>query len=122
VILVVDDDEAIRQAVSEVLEHRGYIAARVGSGAGALAYLGSGKPVSLIVLDQNLRDMPGRQVREELQRDPKLAHIPVIVFSGVEPQGPMDGVVAFIRKSIDHPRKLFAFIDRACRKGRSGRA
>jgi CheY-like chemotaxis protein len=114
-ILVVDDNEDTRFVVSQVLAFRGYVTAEASTGADALAYLRSGKPACLIILDQNLPDMTGRQVREELKRDPKLARIPVIVFSGLEPDGHMDDVVAYVRKGLD-PEQLLTFVDQACGK------
>ena len=114
-VLVVDDDDDLRSAVSQLLELRGYTTAEAASGAEALAYLRSGKPACLLILDQKLPDIPGRQVREELKRDPHLARIPVIVFSGVDPDGRMDDVVAYVRKGLD-PEQLLALVDQVCGK------
>ena len=81
-VIVVDDDEALRESVCEVLEDVGYTAIGMPSGAAALQRLreGPGKP-ELILLDLMMPGMSGWQFREEQLKDPTLSSIPVVVMT-----------------------------------------
>ena len=81
-ILVVEDDTDIREAVLEVLEEEGFSVAGAADGSQAIAYL-DGSPVSpdLILLDVMMPIMDGFQFREEQRKNPRHAGIPVIVFT-----------------------------------------
>ena len=80
-ILVVEDDEQIREALCELLEDAGYRTVGVGNGQEALTYLANGQRPCLIVLDLMMPVMDGWQFRREQQRDPALATIPVLVVT-----------------------------------------
>ncbi|MCL2609389.1 MAG: response regulator, partial [Treponema sp.] len=60
-VLVVDDEAKIREIVGSYLERSGYEALPAGSAAEALRTLGE-RPVSLILLDLMLPDMPGEEL------------------------------------------------------------
>lgn len=76
-ILVVDDEEAIRQLVQRVLERRGHKVVACGTAAEALA--GSG-PFDLLLVDLILPETNGRLLADALrERWPKL---PVVLMSG----------------------------------------
>lgn len=57
--------------------------------------------------------MTGHEPYEELRRDPRLAGIPVIVFSARNDDGRLQGVAAHVRKALD-PDLLLQAIERAC--------
>jgi CheY-like chemotaxis protein len=80
-VLVVEDDEQIREALCELLAEAGYRAVGVGNGQEALTYLANGQHPCLIVLDLMMPVMDGWQFRREQQRDPALATIPVLVVT-----------------------------------------
>ncbi|HEY6561102.1 MAG TPA: ATP-binding protein [Polyangiaceae bacterium] len=81
-VMVVDDDEALRDSVCELLEQDGFRTVRAESGAAALRRLRSDpeKP-DLILLDLMMPDMNGWQFREEQLRDESLAAVPVVVMT-----------------------------------------
>lgn len=81
-VMVVEDDELIRDSVVEYLEAHGYEALAAGDGLQALRILRSAarKPC-VVLLDLMMPVMDGRQFREEQLRDPEIASIPVIVVS-----------------------------------------
>jgi two-component system chemotaxis response regulator CheY len=109
----VDDNWATRQALRAVLTMKGYVVAEASGGREALEYLRGGGEASAIVLDVAMPDMSGHEVHEELRRDPALAGIPVVVFSALDDDGRMQGVVAYIRKAVD-PDVLLQALETAC--------
>ncbi len=64
-ILLVDDDELIRESVAPLLEMMGHTVVSVPGGVQALEQLGSGLEVELVILDMN---MPGMSGAETLPR------------------------------------------------------
>jgi len=80
-ILVVEDDAALRCALSELLRENGYEVACATDGRDALAQLGTRPAPSVILLDLVMPVMDGWAFRAEQRRDPRLAAIPTIVIS-----------------------------------------
>ncbi|WP_437289356.1 response regulator [Sorangium sp. So ce406] len=80
-ILVVEDDLDIRSILSQLLVFEGYDVEEAADGAEALALLRRDQPPALILLDLMMPVMDGWQLRAELQRDPALASIPVVIVS-----------------------------------------
>jgi CheY-like chemotaxis protein len=81
-VLVVDDDEDIRDTIQMVLESSGIEVATASDGGEALATIRSGVQPFLIVLDIMMPGMSGPEFMEERRRDPDLARFPVAVISG----------------------------------------
>lgn len=67
-ILVVDDEESLRDLVGSALRFAGYEVASVANGFDALRHLKDSK-VDLVVLDVNLPDIDGFDVCRRLRRD-----------------------------------------------------
>jgi len=80
-ILVVDDDDGSRQALTNLLRDEGYNVMELNDASVALEYLRRSVPPRLIVLDLMMPGMDGWDFRHEQKRDPKLAQIPVIALS-----------------------------------------
>ena len=80
-ILLVEDDDDIRVDLAAILEEAGYRVAKAQNGKEALDYLKCGHVPSLILLDLMMPVMNGWEFRFEQQLDPKLAPIPVVIFS-----------------------------------------
>jgi two-component system, chemotaxis family, chemotaxis protein CheY len=99
-VLIVDDDAAIREAVAELLTLEGYRTAMAANGAEALSVLAGGARPALILLDLMMPVMDGFQFRSRQQQDPKLADIPVIVFSAGRAAGAIDAA-AQLPKPVD---------------------
>jgi len=81
-ILVVDDEDAIRDALVEILGGHGYTAVGATDGRDGLRKLRAARGAfDLILLDLTMPLLDGRGFREEQRRDPALAAIPIIVLS-----------------------------------------
>jgi signal transduction histidine kinase len=78
-ILAVDDNDAIRYALTRYLREDGYEVIEARSGAEALV-LARSNP-ALITLDVNLGDMDGVEVCRKLKADPETKDIPVLHIS-----------------------------------------
>jgi CheY-like chemotaxis protein len=80
-VLVVEDDDDLREIVCEVLESAGYEAIPAAGGEDALAALSKHGDVDLILLDLTMPGMSGFELRDRLLRTPELHSIPVIVMT-----------------------------------------
>jgi CheY-like chemotaxis protein len=79
-VLLVDDDDLIREAVTPLLEMLGHTVATASGGSQAIEQVQSGLPVDLVILDMN---MPGLSGGETLPRLLELRPgLPVIMSSG----------------------------------------
>lgn len=83
-ILVVDDEDFLREQLQRILNEEGYTVSSVESGAQALE-AAQGESVDLVLLDLNLPDLHGIEVLRELKkRDPELLVIVVTGYGSVE--------------------------------------
>jgi CheY-like chemotaxis protein len=82
-ILIIDDDEDIRETVAEVLAMNDYYRVETAAnGRDALDKLrAGGRLPSLILLDLMMPVMDGWAFMDEFMKDARLAAIPVVVFS-----------------------------------------
>ena len=81
-ILVVEDDEDIRETLVDLLQDHGYEALGARDGRDALQTLAAAPTLPcLIVLDLMMPIMDGKTFRDEQLRDPALSQIPVLVIS-----------------------------------------
>ena len=115
-ILVVDDDEGIREAMVSILQVMGYSVASANNGKEALDYLRNAATPDLIISDLAMPIMDGRQFRREQVKEPRLAKIPVIVVSALSDQTDIDANEIFI-KPVE-VEILLAAVDRYCRGSR----
>jgi len=82
-ILIIEDENPIRDVIIEILEDEGYQVAGAANGLEALTYLRQHAHPRLILLDLGMPVMTGWEFREHQQRDPTIAGIPVIVMSAL---------------------------------------
>jgi two-component system, OmpR family, response regulator CpxR len=86
-VLLVNDFDDASEGLEQLLRKHGYEVVRARDGAEALAKLRGGAAPCVILLDLMMPIMDGFAFRDEQLRDPELAHIPVVVFSGIaDPQ------------------------------------
>lgn len=98
-ILVVDDDDGSRQALTNLLRDEGYSVMELDSATAALEYLHRAAPPQLIVLDLMMPEMDGWDFRMKEKGDEKLASIPVIAVSAA---GKLMDVDTSFRKPLDY--------------------
>ena len=79
-VLVVDDDPDILEALSEILEAEGFEIRRARNGKEALERL-EPDPPRLILLDLMMPVMDGWEFAQRLKQRPRVATIPIIVLS-----------------------------------------
>jgi CheY-like chemotaxis protein len=81
-VLVVDDVDATRHGLAELLRLRGYSAHEAKNGAEGIEVLREHPDTGVVVLDLTMPGTNGFWFREQQLKEPALAHIPVIVFTG----------------------------------------
>jgi CheY-like chemotaxis protein len=80
-VLVVDDDEAIRCAVADLLEEAGFGVSQAQDGEQALAMLRRSPLPAVVLLDLMMPRVDGWQVVEAMRASPPLASVPVMVLT-----------------------------------------
>ncbi len=106
-ILVVDDTEANRILLQEILELDGHQVSVAADGAEALAAVAREEP-DLVLLDVNMPGMNGLEVCRRLRADPKSTSLPIILVTALaERQHRLEGIGAgandYLTKPIDRP-------------------
>lgn len=79
--LVVEDDDAIGEAIAESLEDEGYRVARARNGIEALHLLDWGFRPAVMLVDLMMPHMNGGDFLEHVRADRRLASIPAIVVT-----------------------------------------
>lgn len=117
-ILLIEDDESIREITKELLETEGYKTVVAANGQIALDILNActnGDLPKVILLDLMMPVMDGWQFMEQKRLNDKLSNIPVVAFSALEERkissARTDDV---IRKPI-HPEMMLKVIQKYCR-------
>src|SRR3954469_7195034 len=101
-VLVVEDDDAIANALVRALEREGYSTTRTASGAAALD-LAAGDRMDLVVLDLGLPDLDGLTVCRELHHlDPGL---PILMLTARAEE--LDVIVGLDAGADDYVTKPF---------------
>ena len=79
-ILYAEDDEAMREMVTDMLAKAGHTVRTVPNGTAALAELRSDEP-DLILLDYRMGEPNGFEVCRRIKSDPRLEHLPVLMLT-----------------------------------------
>jgi PAS domain S-box-containing protein len=101
VVLVIDDDEIVREMLEVYLSKVGYQVAAAANGKEGLKLAKKLRP-DAITLDVMMPGMDGWEVLSKLKADPELAHIPVIMLTMTEAQeiGYSLGAAEYITKPV----------------------
>lgn len=112
-ILVVDDDQETLRLISLMLQRQGYQIVAAANGTEAITLANAEMP-ALIVLDIMMPDLDGYEVTKEIRNNPKISHIPVLMFTAlgqVEDKvvGYEVGADDYLTKPV-HPAELVAHV------------
>ncbi|MDD5477672.1 MAG: response regulator [Candidatus Omnitrophica bacterium] len=83
-ILVVDDEDCIKNCIVGLLQRRGFISEGASNGKEALEKIGQDKP-NIIILDIVMPVLDGLEVCKQLKENPDTQDIPIIILSSHEP-------------------------------------
>lgn len=109
-VLVVDDQEDIRDTLREVIEMAGCHTLAAANGVEALRLLETHRPC-LIVLDLLMPVMSGQEMLDELRTRPELSALPVVVSTSAPHMAPQG--VPVLPKPIEISA-LWSWIRRTC--------
>lgn len=117
-VLVVDDDQALRENLAECLEDEGYAVDQARDGAEAMARLLRPDPPQVVVLDLLMPGLGGRELVAAIRSHPGLGELRLVVVTGrsAAELGALPGVDAVLEK----PFALGQLLGEV-EKGRAGR-
>jgi CheY-like chemotaxis protein len=98
-VLVVEDDDDLRLAVTSTLDEAGYEVDAVADGVEATGRLLTGERPDLLVLDLKMPRKTGWELLRWLRDSPSFVGLPVIVFSA-NIDFPPGGAIAWLRKPV----------------------
>ncbi len=106
-LLIIDDDQAIHDSLSEAFEAEGYEVRSAFGGKQGLRFARQYLP-DIITLDLVLPDLDGWSVLNTLKSEPELKHIPVVLMSMLKDSnlGEALGAVDFLTKPFDQSNVL----------------
>ena len=81
-ILVIDDDDDIRDVLAAILEDQGHDVETAVDGVAGLERLRSGDRPALILLDMMMPRIDGEGFLKALRGNPNTADIPVVILTG----------------------------------------
>ncbi|HXW07522.1 MAG TPA: response regulator [Vicinamibacterales bacterium] len=106
-VLLVEDNEDVREMMSVALELAGIRVIAAANGRDALHVLETGTELCLILLDLMMPVMDGWQFRAILSKDPRRAQIPIVVVSAMTAEMALRmGATAYLPKPVDLDRLL----------------
>jgi DNA-binding response OmpR family regulator len=109
-VLVVDDDDEVRETLAGMLRSEGLSVVQAGTGAAALE-LATILPVAAVVLDVMLPDRTGFEVCRALRAGTADRHLPIVLLTALtgiadEATGLLAGADAFVVKPASRARLL----------------
>jgi CheY-like chemotaxis protein len=97
-VLIVDDEFAIVEALTEALAWEGYAVKSASDGRAALDLLGR-EQVDAVLMDLMMPVMSGLETIEAMKRDPRMKDIPVVIMSA----GPLPAHDALFTGALRKP-------------------
>ncbi|MFO7752934.1 MAG: sigma-54 dependent transcriptional regulator [Desulfobacteraceae bacterium] len=116
-ILVVDDEEAMRESLAAWLKKEGYRVELAGSASEALKKLEK-NPFSLILLDIKMPGMDGLELLSKIKNsDPQIMVVMITAYGSIESavQAMKNGASDYLLKPFD-PEELVLLIGKLCRQ------
>jgi len=114
VVFVVDDEDALRESLQEILEEDGYLVLTARDGHEGLRRMRGLRLPSVAVIDLVMPDMDGEELIAAMKADPLLADIPIIVITSHDLSArELPAAVRLLRKPFQ-PDRLRALIGELC--------
>jgi CheY-like chemotaxis protein len=98
-VLVVEDEEDLREMMREALELNGYAVITADEGHRALAQLSRIEHLCLVLIDLLMPGMNGWELLQELRARPEFDQLPVVVYSSVSERAPK-GATRVLQKPL----------------------
>jgi CheY-like chemotaxis protein len=113
-VLVVEDEEELREMMRDALELNGYAVVAAREGQEALDAIGRIEQLCLVLLDLLMPGMNGWEFFAKMRALPALAGVPVVVHSSVT-DGVPEGVTRVLQKPFALDR-LLSIVGEYCEK------
>jgi CheY-like chemotaxis protein len=104
-VLVVEDEEQLREMIRDALELNGYAVVTAEHGQDALAKLAEIEHLCLVILDLLMPVMDGRTFITKMRERVELSSVPIVVHTSAPGQTP-DGVSMIVQKPLMFDRLL----------------
>ena len=110
-VMIVDDDNDIRESLADALTEEGYLVVQARHGAEALEHLRAAQALpAVILLDLMMPVMDGAEFRERQRHDPHLSTVPVVLITaGVTAKSQAESMD--VAACVIKPVKLATLID-----------
>jgi CheY-like chemotaxis protein len=112
-VLLVDDDEDLRDSIADLLRQRGYFVETAEDGHAALATIARHSRPCVVLLDLVMPGMDGWKLLGVMQADPLMATIPIVIASAHAATHAPSGAAGVLHKPFDLD-ELFAVVERHC--------
>jgi len=83
-VVVVDDNQALRENLAECLEAEGHVVAQAADGRDALGLLERTERPDVVVIDLVMPGMDGAQLAAAVRRSPELRDLRLVLMTGRE--------------------------------------
>ncbi len=100
-VLLVEDDEGIRETIAECLAGEGHAVTVTANGAQALAWLDAGGLADLVLLDMIMPVMTGDELLRRLRLDARFASLPVVLMTAAPDGASLHGAQELLSKPFD---------------------
>lgn len=104
-VLVAEDDESTRFAISKIVEHLGCVAYQCSDGDRAIKTLDDNPDISVVITDVIMPGMSGTEMVKKIRSKSQFTRLPILIISGaVGPKEISDvlssGATAFLAKPV----------------------
>ena len=114
-VLLVEDDDCIREEIAEALKDEGFEVVAAAHGRQALAALAAGARPQVVLLDLMMPVMNGWEFLKAFKKDEQYAATPVVILSAFADRATIIGgdAISVLRKPVDLDA-LFAVLNQQC--------
>lgn len=106
-VLLVDDEQDVRDLVSEILSRAGYTVRTASDGRDAIEVLDSVRP-RVIIMDLQMPIMNGHEFRQAQRRNREWIKIPTVVMTGTTDEPLLD---LAIEETLKKPVRAFKLLE-----------